>query len=86
MPIAKQHSSAQQKSVQRYTYASKQLTNGGEAYHVRMKCRRREAAAGEHNFIDGLHTNTAIDTFVKGKGKGVDTCYSATYLSQTRES
>jgi len=51
-----------------------------------MKCRRREAAAGEHNFIDGLHTNTAIDTFVKGKGKGVDTCYSATYLSQTRES
>jgi len=26
-----------------------------------------------------------IDAHCKGKGKGLDTCYSATYMSQTRD-
>jgi len=37
-----------------------------------------------------FHTFTILgakENFLKGKkGKGLDTCYSATYMSQTRES
>ena len=33
-----------------------------------------------------LQTQTrGVAAAVKGKGKGVDTCYSATYMSQTRD-
>ena len=31
------------------------------------------------------HMAHSVDVCVKGKGKGMDTCYSATYMSQTRD-
>jgi len=35
--------------------------------------------------IGTLAVDERAVTFCKGKGKGLDTCYSATYMSQTRD-
>ena len=35
--------------------------------------------------VCGDHTSLLCASKKKGKGKGLDTCYSATYMSQTRD-
>ena len=48
-----------------------------------MVCCRSESAYGVQFFENTMRDFLLVVS--KGKGKGLDTCYSATYMSQTRD-